>query len=46
MKREKHFENWNRIGPVSFFDPEINGVTIANENYDIKPMMAPFQVKS
>ena len=45
MNTEKHFENWKRIDPVTFFDPEINPVTIANDNYDIKPMMTLFQVK-
>ena len=46
MNTEKRFENWKRIDPVTIFDPDINEVTIANECYDIKPMMNPFQVKS
>ena len=45
MNTEKHFEDWKRIEPFTFFDPEINGVTTANEYYDIKPLMNPFQVK-
>ena len=46
MNTEKRFENWKRIDPVTILDPDINEVTIANEYYDIKPLMNPFQVKS
>ena len=44
MNTEKRFENWKRIDPVTIFDPDINNV--ANEHYDITPMITPFQVKS
>ena len=45
MNTEKRFENWKRIEPVTLIDPDISEVTTANECYDIKLMMNPFQVK-
>ena len=46
MRTEKRFENWKRRDLGPFFDPDIIVVTTTNENFDIVPIITPFQVKS
>ena len=46
MKTEKCFENCKRKEPVTFYDPEINEVTVSNDYYEITHLITPFQVKA